>query len=41
MSSIAPGLFAAFLGYNPVQNLLGAQTLHALPAAQEHWSDRA
>jgi MFS family permease len=29
-------LFAAFLGYNPVQNLLGAHTLHALPAAQQH-----
>jgi MFS family permease len=29
-------LFAAFLGYNPVQNLLGAQTLHRLPAAQQH-----
>jgi MFS family permease len=29
-------LFAAFLGYNPVQNLLGPKTLHALPAAQQH-----
>jgi len=29
-------LFAAFLGYNPVQNLLGPQTLHSLPAAQQH-----
>src|SRR5579884_1574393 len=29
-------LFAAFLGYNPVQNLLGAHTLHSLPAAQQH-----
>jgi hypothetical protein len=29
-------LFAAFLGYNPVQNLLGAKTLHALPPAQAH-----
>jgi hypothetical protein len=29
-------LFAAFLGYNPVQRLLGAHTLHALPAAQAH-----
>jgi MFS family permease len=29
-------LFAAFLGYNPMQNLLGAKTLHALPAAQQH-----
>jgi MFS family permease len=29
-------LFAAFLGYNPVQNLLGPHTLHALPAAQQH-----
>jgi MFS family permease len=29
-------LFAAFLGYNPMQNLLGAHTLHALPAAQQH-----
>jgi hypothetical protein len=29
-------LFAAFLGYNPVRNLLGAHTLHALPAAQQH-----
>jgi MFS family permease len=26
-------LFAAFLGYNPMQNLLGADTLHQLPAA--------
>jgi hypothetical protein len=29
-------LFAAFLGYNPMQNLLGPHTLHALPAAQQH-----
>jgi hypothetical protein len=29
-------LFAAFLGYNPMQNLLGAHTLHALPADQAH-----
>jgi MFS family permease len=29
-------LFAAFLGYNPVQNLVGSGTLHALPAAQAH-----
>jgi MFS family permease len=29
-------LFAAFLGYNPIQNLLGARTLQALPAAQQH-----
>jgi MFS family permease len=29
-------LFAAFLGYNPMQSLLGAHTLHALPAAQQH-----
>ena len=29
-------LFAAFLGYNPVQKLLGPHTLHALPAAQQH-----
>jgi MFS family permease len=29
-------LFAAFLGYNPIQNLLGGHTLHALPAAQQH-----
>jgi MFS family permease len=29
-------LFAAFLGYNPMENLLGAHTLHALPAAQAH-----
>jgi MFS family permease len=29
-------LFAAFLGYNPVQNLLGPHTLHSLPAAQQH-----
>jgi hypothetical protein len=27
-------LFAAFLGYNPVQKLLGASLLHHLPAAQ-------
>ena len=26
-------LFAAFLGYNPMQQLLGPQTLHALPAS--------
>jgi MFS family permease len=25
-------LFAAFLGYNPIQHLVGAQALHALPA---------
>jgi MFS family permease len=29
-------LFAAFLGYNPVQNLLGPNTLHALTPAQAH-----
>jgi MFS family permease len=29
-------LFAAFLGYNPMQNLLGPATLHALPAHQAH-----
>jgi MFS family permease len=29
-------LFAAFLGYNPMENLLGPHTLHALPAAQAH-----
>jgi len=29
-------LFAAFLGYNPVQNLLGAHTLRTLPVAQQH-----
>jgi MFS family permease len=29
-------LFPAFLGYTPVPNLLGAHTLHALPAAQQH-----
>jgi MFS family permease len=29
-------LFAAFLGYNPMQNLLGAQTLDALDPAQAH-----
>jgi MFS family permease len=29
-------LFAAFLGYNPMQHLLGAHTLHALPPAQQH-----
>jgi MFS family permease len=27
-------LFAAFLGYNPIQHLVGAHALHALPAAQ-------
>jgi len=27
-------LFAAFLGYNPIQNLLGPHLLHALPASQ-------
>jgi hypothetical protein len=25
-------LFAAFLGYNPIQHLVGAQALHSLPA---------
>jgi MFS family permease len=29
-------LFAAFLGYDPVQHLIGAQTLSHLPAAQQH-----
>jgi MFS family permease len=29
-------LFAAFLGYNPMQNLLGPHTLHALPVSQQH-----
>jgi MFS family permease len=29
-------LFAAFLGYNPVQNLLGPGTLHHLAPAQQH-----
>jgi MFS family permease len=29
-------LFAAFLGYNPMQNLLGPHTLAALPTAQQH-----
>jgi len=29
-------LFAAFLGYNPMQTLLGPQVLHGLPAAQQH-----
>jgi MFS family permease len=29
-------LFAAFLGFNPMENLLGAHALHALPAAQAH-----
>jgi hypothetical protein len=29
-------LFAAFLGYNPMQNLLGPGTLHALPGSQAH-----
>jgi len=29
-------LFAAFLGDNPMQNLLGPHVLHALPAAQAH-----
>jgi MFS family permease len=29
-------LFAAFLGYNPMQNLLGQHTLASLPAAQQH-----
>jgi MFS family permease len=28
-------LFAAFLGYNPVEHLLGAHALHALPVAQQ------
>jgi hypothetical protein len=27
-------LFAAFLGYNPIQHLVGAHALQALPAAQ-------
>jgi len=29
-------LFAAFLGYNPIQSLLGADTLHALSPADQH-----
>jgi MFS family permease len=29
-------LFAAFLGYNPIQSLLGPHVLHQLPAAQAH-----
>ena len=29
-------LFAAFLGYNPMQTLLGPHVLHALPVAQQH-----
>ena len=29
-------LFAAFLGYNPIQQLLGPQVLNALPAANAH-----
>jgi hypothetical protein len=29
-------LFAAFLGYNPLQRLLGPHTLDALPPAQAH-----
>jgi hypothetical protein len=29
-------LFASFLGYNPMQSLLGQHTLAALPAAQQH-----
>ena len=29
-------LFAAFLGYNPVQHLVGAHVLATLPAAQQH-----
>ncbi|MGA3148990.1 MAG: MFS transporter [Acidimicrobiales bacterium] len=29
-------LFAAFLGYDPVQHLIGAQTLSHLPAIQQH-----
>ncbi|HVV38219.1 MAG TPA: MFS transporter [Acidimicrobiales bacterium] len=35
IASLPPvgSLFAAFLGYNPMQKLLGAQTLHSLPAA--------
>ena len=28
-------LFAAFLGYNPIQHLVGANALHALPVAQQ------
>jgi MFS family permease len=29
-------LFASFLGYNPMQTLLGPQVLHGLPAGQSH-----
>jgi hypothetical protein len=29
-------LFAAFLGYNPMQTLLGPHVLHSLPAADAH-----
>ena len=28
-------LFAAFLGYNPIEHLLGSQTLHELPAQSQ------
>ena len=30
-------LFAAFLGYNPIQQLLGPQVLHSLPAASANY----
>ena len=29
-------LFAAFLGYNPMESLLGPHVLHALPVSQQH-----
>jgi MFS family permease len=29
-------LFASFLGYNPMEHLLGAHTLHSLPPGQAH-----
>ncbi|MGH9206606.1 MAG: MFS transporter, partial [Acidimicrobiales bacterium] len=36
VASVPPvaSLFAAFLGYNPIHNLLGPTVLHALPAAK-------
>jgi len=31
-----PTLFAAFLGYDPVQHLIGSQVLSQIPVAQQH-----
>jgi MFS family permease len=35
-AGMVASLFAAFLGYNPMQTLLGPHVLHSLPASQQH-----